>query len=125
MSASRRSRSLAAGASRLKAAREAAALSLQAVATRLDISPQAVHQFEKNEAAGTISLRQLANVARAMGFRFSYELTPARGESLRSAKKKSEPPGSPPSATATEAGAPVTPPSIEPHPLDRFSITSD
>ncbi|MBI5767429.1 MAG: hypothetical protein HZA93_06505 [Verrucomicrobia bacterium] len=49
-------------------------MSLQAVADRLDVSPQAVHQFEKSEVAGTISLRQLGLVAGAMGCRVSYRI---------------------------------------------------
>ena len=60
----------------LKSARTGHALSLRAVAERLDVSPQAVHQFEKSEAAGTISLRQFENVARVMGFRVVYALLP-------------------------------------------------
>lgn len=63
----------------LRALRDSQGLSLQAVADRLGVSPQAVHQFEKSEVAGTISLRQLANVAAAMGGRVTYEvLAPAR-----------------------------------------------
>lgn len=56
----------------LRVTRQARGLTLQAVAKRLNISPQAVHQFEKSEAAGTISLRQLKNVAKAMGCRVEY-----------------------------------------------------
>ena len=67
----------------LRTHRHRLGLSLQAVADRLDVSPQAIHQFEKSEAAGTISLRQLANVAAAMGCRFSYliNLPPSAGSS--------------------------------------------
>jgi transcriptional regulator with XRE-family HTH domain len=56
----------------LRALRDERDLSLKEVADRLDVSPQAVHQFEKSEVAGTISLRQLALVAAAMGCRVTY-----------------------------------------------------
>ena len=56
----------------LKPTRRALGLTLQTVADRLNVSPQAVHQFEKSETAGTISLRQLQNVAGAMGCRVEY-----------------------------------------------------
>jgi len=60
----------------LKSIRVAQGLSLRVVAERLKVSPQAVHQFEGSEVAGTISLRQLENVARAMGHRVIYALQP-------------------------------------------------
>jgi transcriptional regulator with XRE-family HTH domain len=62
----------------LKATRLGLGLGLRGVAERLDVSPQAVHQFEKSETAGTISLRQLDNVARAMGCRVVYALVPTK-----------------------------------------------
>ena len=61
----------------LRSTRQHLGLTLQAIADRLDVSPQAVHQFEKSEEAGTISLRQLAAVAAAMGSRVSYQVTSA------------------------------------------------
>jgi transcriptional regulator with XRE-family HTH domain len=60
----------------LKSTRLGHGVSLRVVAERLDVSPQAVHQFEKSEVAGTISLRQLEHVARAMGCRVVYALRP-------------------------------------------------
>lgn len=61
----------------LKSTRLRRGLSLRAVAERLKVSPQAVHQFEKSEVAGTLSLRQLENVARAMGYRVVYAVRSA------------------------------------------------
>jgi len=63
----------------LKAVREALGLSLKVVAGRLKLSPQAIHQLEKSEAGGTISLRQLEAVAGAMGCRVVYSLVPRQG----------------------------------------------
>ncbi len=41
-------------------------------------SAQAVHKFEKNEASGALTLRNLDRVAAAMGCRVVYVLVPAR-----------------------------------------------
>ena len=59
----------------LRALRHQRGWSLQAVADRLGVTPQAVHQFEKSEVAGTISLRQLALVAAAMGGSVAYSVS--------------------------------------------------
>ena len=67
----------------LKSIRTKQGISLRAVAERLDVSPQAVHQFEKSETAGTISLRQLEIGARAMGCRVVYALQPADARTQR------------------------------------------
>ncbi|MBI4626954.1 MAG: helix-turn-helix domain-containing protein [Verrucomicrobia bacterium] len=64
----------------LKPTRQALGLTLQTVADRLKVSPQAVHQFEKSETAGTISLRQLQNVAGAMGCRVEYAVLAVRDD---------------------------------------------
>ncbi len=94
------------GSDRLKSIRLELGLGLREVAERLDVSPQAVHQFEKSETAGTISLRQLENVAHAMGRRVVYALVPARA---------SRRPTAAPAAPATLAGdaAPAPPPPVE------------
>ena len=63
----------------LRAVRQALGHSLQSIATKLKVSPQAIHQFEKSEAAGTISLKQLEAVANAMGCRVVYTLLPRQG----------------------------------------------
>jgi transcriptional regulator with XRE-family HTH domain len=72
-------------ASWIKTTRQSLGLSLQAIASRLGVSPQAVHQFESSEAAGSISLRQLQKVAEAMGFQLIYSLV-ARTGAVRPAK---------------------------------------
>lgn len=63
----------------LRRVRQALGLSFQRVADRLDVKPQAVHQLEKSESAGTITLRRLDAVAAAMGCRVVYALVPLRG----------------------------------------------
>jgi len=63
----------------LSAFRQALGLSLKSVARPLRVSPQAIHQLEKSEAAGSISLRQLEVVAGAMGCRVAYILLPHHG----------------------------------------------
>ena len=63
----------------LRAFRQALGLSLKAVGGALNVSPQAIHQLEKSESAGAISLRQLNAVAGAMGCRVVYALVPRQG----------------------------------------------
>lgn len=63
----------------LKAVRQALGRSLKAVGGELKISPQAIHQLEKSEAAGTISLKQLQAVSGAMGCHVVYTLVPNLG----------------------------------------------
>jgi predicted DNA-binding mobile mystery protein A len=59
--------------------RQALGLSLKSVADHLQLSPQAIHQAEKSEASGTISLKQLETVAGAMDCRVVYILVPRHG----------------------------------------------
>lgn len=56
----------------LRHVRQKRGLTLQAVADLIGVSPQAIHQFEKSEVAGTISLRQLQGIAAAMGYSIDY-----------------------------------------------------
>ena len=95
------------GSDWLKATRLKLGLGLRQVAERLDVSPQAVHQFEKSETAGTISLRQLENVAHAMGCRVVYALVPAKA--ARPTRV----------ARATPAPLAVEPAPVEPHSVER------
>jgi predicted DNA-binding mobile mystery protein A len=74
----------------LKAVRQALGLSLKSVANELKMSPQAIHQFEKSEAAGAISLRQLEAVAGAMGCRVVYSLVPREGTLTDLANSKND-----------------------------------
>jgi len=53
--------------------------SLKSVAGELKVTPQAIHQLEKSEAAGTISLKQLEAVSGAMGCHVVYTLVPNQG----------------------------------------------
>ena len=63
----------------LRTVREGLGLSLRDLAEKIGgVSPQAVHGFEKNEAAGTLTLRNLERVAAAMGCRVVYVLVPGR-----------------------------------------------
>lgn len=66
----------------LKAVRQALGRSLKSVGAELKSSPQAIHQLEKSEAIGTISLNQLESVAGAMGCRVVYSLVPRQGTLL-------------------------------------------
>jgi hypothetical protein len=45
----------------------------------MNVSPQALHQLEKSEAAGTISLKQLDAAASAMECRVVYAVVPRKG----------------------------------------------
>jgi predicted DNA-binding mobile mystery protein A len=63
----------------LRAVRQALGLSLKTVGGRLKVTPQAIHELEKSESVGSISLRQLEAVAGAMGCRVVYTLLPIKG----------------------------------------------
>lgn len=63
----------------LRAVRQALGRSLKSVAGERKLSPQAIHQLEKSEAVGTISLKQLEAAADAMGCRLVYTLLPREG----------------------------------------------
>jgi len=63
----------------LRTFRQALGLSLRSISGKLNVSPQAVHQLEKSEAAGTISLKQLESAAATMGCRVVYAVVPRKG----------------------------------------------
>jgi XRE family transcriptional regulator, regulator of sulfur utilization len=63
----------------LKAIRQALGKSLKSVGGELKVTPQAIHQLEKSEAAGTISLKQLEAVSGAMGCHVVYTIVPNQG----------------------------------------------
>jgi predicted DNA-binding mobile mystery protein A len=63
----------------LRTFRQALGLSLKSISGKMDVSPQAVHQLEKSEAAGTISLKQFEAAAAAMGCRVVYAVVPRKG----------------------------------------------
>jgi len=88
----------------LRSVRQNLGLSLQAVADRLDVSPQAVHQFEKSEAAGTISLRQLGHVAAAMGGRVTYAVIGPDANAAAPSPTKTDPSPEPPPPPAAAHG---------------------
>jgi transcriptional regulator with XRE-family HTH domain len=108
----------------LRAKREAQKLSLQALADRLHVTPQAVHQFEKSETAGTISLRQLDKVARALGCQLSYSLRPMAATDADHSKPRSPKPKPPVETLRPEppSSAPVVEHSLflENQAADRF-----
>jgi transcriptional regulator with XRE-family HTH domain len=88
----------------LRATRQSLGLTLRTVAGNLRVSPQAVHQFEKSEAAGTISLRQLQNVARAMGCQIEYRVVgPKFGNRLQPPTPVLGPPEAKPPPLPVEA----------------------
>jgi predicted DNA-binding mobile mystery protein A len=63
----------------VRAIRQALGRSLKSVGADLNISPQAIHQLEKSEAAGTISIKQLEAVSGAMGCHVVYAIVPNNG----------------------------------------------
>jgi len=77
--------------SQLRRVRLDSGLGLRTVADQLKVSPQAIHQLEKSEAAGTISLKQLENVARVMGHRLVYTLEPEGPLTSRQAQPREVP----------------------------------
>jgi transcriptional regulator with XRE-family HTH domain len=92
----------------IKSMRGSRGMSLQAVADRMKISPQAVHQFEHSEVNGTISLRQLGSVAAAMGCRLTYSLLAPKAASVTLPKSKPAP------KPATPPAVPLAPAADEP-----------
>jgi predicted DNA-binding mobile mystery protein A len=63
----------------LRTVREGLGLTLQTLAKKVgNVTPQSVQDFEKNEASGALTLRNLDRVAAAMGCRVVYVLVPSR-----------------------------------------------
>lgn len=63
----------------LRTVREGLGLSLRSLAKLIgNVTPQSVQDFEKNEASGALTLRNLDRVAAAMGCRVVYILVPGR-----------------------------------------------
>lgn len=60
----------------LRAIREALGMSAAQVASRLGVAQQAIVKFERNEAAGKITLESLERVAKALGCRVTYAVVP-------------------------------------------------
>lgn len=56
--------------------RLALGMSAEHVATRRGVSRNAVYQSERNEKDGAVSLKQMENLAEAMGGRFVYAIVP-------------------------------------------------
>lgn len=63
----------------LRSVRQAFGISYAALGKIAGKSSQSVYAFEKSEAAGTISLRQLDHMAAALGCRVVYALVPQGG----------------------------------------------
>ena len=62
----------------LRTIRKALGMSTAQLANRLGVSQQAIAKFERNEAAGKITLASLERVARALGCRFTYAIVPEK-----------------------------------------------
>lgn len=56
--------------------RQALSMSAEDVAARKGVSRNAVYQAERSEKEGSISLKQMDRLARAMGGRFVYAIVP-------------------------------------------------
>lgn len=62
----------------LRAIREALGMSTSQLANRVGVTQQAIVKFERNEAAGKITLASLERVARALGCRVTYAIVPEK-----------------------------------------------
>jgi predicted DNA-binding mobile mystery protein A len=63
----------------LRTIREGLGLSLRKLATMIGgVTAQSLHEFEKNETSGALTLRNFERVAAAMGCRVIYLLVPGR-----------------------------------------------
>ena len=62
----------------LRAIRETLGMTTAQLASRLGVAQQAVAKFERNEAAGKITLQSLARVAEALDCRVTYAVVPAK-----------------------------------------------
>lgn len=60
----------------LRAVREALGMSTAQLAARLGVAQQAIVNFERNEAAGKITLQSLQRVAQALDCRVVYAVVP-------------------------------------------------
>jgi predicted DNA-binding mobile mystery protein A len=62
----------------LRAIRETLGMTTAQLARRLGVAQQAIAKFERNEAAGKITLASLARVAEALECRVTYAVVPAK-----------------------------------------------
>lgn len=62
----------------LKAIRETLGMTTAQLARRLGVAPQAIAKFERNEAAGKITLQSLSRVAAALDCRVTYAVVPGK-----------------------------------------------
>ena len=62
----------------LRAIREALGMSTAQIAGRLGVAQQSIVKFERNEAAGKITLQSLERVAKALGCRVTYAVVPEK-----------------------------------------------
>ena len=79
----------------LAAMRGALAMSGAQVAKRMGVTRAAVHQAERNEREGAITIKQMEKLAEAMGGRFIYAIVPEsniesliRAQALRKAESR-------------------------------------
>ena len=62
----------------VRAIRESLGMTTRQLAVRLGVTQQAIVEFEKNEAAGKITLDSLTKLANALGCRLAYALVPSK-----------------------------------------------
>lgn len=62
----------------LRTIREALGMTTAQLASRLGVAQQAIVKFERNEAAGKITLESLSRVAQALGCRVTYAVVPEK-----------------------------------------------
>jgi len=70
----------------IKSMRLALGMSAEHVAARKGVSRNAVYQAERSELDGAVSLKQMENLAKAMGGKFVYAIVP--GEQIEALKHK-------------------------------------
>ncbi len=63
----------------IRAIRDALGMSGPELARRLDVSPQSVHEIERNEVSGSIRFETLRRAAEALDCDLEYVLVPRRG----------------------------------------------
>lgn len=63
----------------IKAIRSALGMSMQQLATKLGVTKQGIHEMEKREQEGAITLRSLKEVANAMDMDLVYGFVPREG----------------------------------------------
>ena len=60
--------------------RKALGMSVSDLAARMEVSREAIYQAQRNEMTGSITISQLDKIAKAMGGKLVYAITPEHGD---------------------------------------------